>query len=345
MTRTLVSTWYGTFLLDAERVVREQRAPLETEALANRALKRREGRHTPEDEAVLAERGEETWRTGDRRLVGPGVEYDPDSPRTVPIATDPAILRAATLLAAEQSLTAAWDPSIHLEEAVRAARDLDRAANLVGERLATWAAHDFPDVDPTDGGRAARAVLEGDGVAALAPTEPGLIEARHRLAGLYRMIGETRSALDAAVAAAVPLKTPNLSELLGADLAARMLAQAGGLDRLARLPASTVQVLGAERAFFEHLRGRAPPPRHGLLFVHPSIQSAPRTERGRLARSLAAKVAIAARLDQAGTPLDPSLKAAFERRRAALRERRSADPRRRERRRSRAPLDRAPSDR
>jgi nucleolar protein 56 len=129
--------------------------------------------------------------------------------------------------------------------------------------------------------------------------------------------------MESALTEAMPERAPNLTALLGPLLAARLISQAGSLQRLSELPASTIQVLGAERAFFEHLRGRAPPPRHGLLFLHPKLHSAPRLERGRLARALAGKVAIAARLDRAGRPLDPRLLAAFEGRATELDERRA----------------------
>jgi nucleolar protein 56 len=111
------------------------------------------------------------------------------------------------------------------------------------------------------------------------------------------------------------------------------------------MPASTVQVLGAERAFFEHLRGNAPPPRHGLLFLHPAIQSASRHERGKLARTLAGKVAIAARLDRAGAPVDPSLGRAFEARRTRLKEARKPKRTRVRPGRSGKPLHTAAGDR
>ena len=104
-------------------------------------------------------------------------------------------------------------------------------------------------------------------------------------------------------------------------------------------------VLGAERAFFEHLRGRAPPPRHGLLFLHPAIQSAPRGERGKLARALAGKVSIAARLDVAGAPIHPELAQAFDARRSVLKARRGATRRPARPRRSVLPLDGAARDR
>jgi nucleolar protein 56 len=282
--------------------------------------------------------------TRDRRLIGPGVAYAVEATAGVPFDGDPDLKRQYLLRSAEEALEASWDPSIHVEEAVRAVRDLDRASNLVGERLASWVGRDAPDVDSEDPVRAARAALEAGDPTSLGPSDPKLREARRQLAELYGAMRATRDSLEAAVAASVPVHTPNLNDLLGPELSALLLAQAGGLDRLSRLPASTVQVLGAERAFFEHLRGRAPPPRHGLLFLHPQIQSAPRSDRGRLARSLAGKVAIAARKDQSGSPVTPDLKAAFERREADLRSRRGAG-RRKARGGSPLPLDGAARDR
>ncbi len=332
MARSVVTTWYGTFLVEGDRVLGSVLAPATAEALAERVRMRQTGGTTPEEEELLGTRGSEAWSTRDRRLADRGLRWDPRAPAAPPGATavpDRAVQRDAVLAAADRALADSWDPSVHVEEAVRAASDLDRAANLVGERLASWVARDAPDVDPANPDAAARRVLAGATDSAYGPADPAVREARRRLADLYQSIARTRSELANAVKGAVPVSTPNLSALLGPDLAARLLAQARGLDRLARLPASTIQVLGAERAFFEHLRGRAPPPRHGLLFLHPAIQSAPRTERGKLARTLAAKVAIAARLDRAGTPLDPSLLRAFEARRGRLKE---ARPRRNERR-------------
>jgi nucleolar protein 56 len=319
--RAVVTTWYGTFLLEGERVVRSALAPEDPESLAERARQRREGALTAEEETILADRGAEEWVTRDRRLADHGLRLDLRASGVVvseALRSSPDRLRPALLLAAERALVAAWDPSVHVEEAVRAAADLDRVRNLVGERLASWVARDSPEIDASDHSGAVRAALDSAGAEQLGPGDPNLREARRRLAELYRAVVATHDGLQAAVAAAAPRRAPNLSSLLGPDLTARLLAQAGGLERLARLPASTIQVLGAERAFFEHLRGRAPPPRHGLLFLHPAIQSAPRLERGKLARALAGKAAIAARLDRAGSAVDPSLARAFDQRRAAI---------------------------
>jgi nucleolar protein 56 len=75
------------------------------------------------------------------------------------------------------------------------------------------------------------------------------------------------------------------------------MSRAGSLKRLAFLPSSTIQVLGAEKALFRALKTGARPPKHGLLFQHPAVHSAPKWHRGKIARALASKIAIAARID------------------------------------------------
>ncbi len=90
---------------------------------------------------------------------------------------------------------------------------------------------------------------------------------------------------------------PNITALVGALLGARLISLAGGLDNLAKLPASTIQVLGAEKALFRALRTGGRPPKHGIIFQFPEIHRAPRWQRGKIARALAGKLAIAARVD------------------------------------------------
>jgi nucleolar protein 56 len=325
----VVSSFQGAFLVEGGRIVEVRTAPSRTEDLAERARLRHEGLLTPEEVDLLRDPSAHEWVTSDRRLAGHGPRYDPDAIRLPPdLRSDRSVVREALLAEGARALDAAWDPSIHVEEAVRASADLDRVKNLVGERLGSWVSRDSPDIDSGDHARAAASALDGGApTSPLGPGEVSLVAARKRLAELYRSIEATQADLARAVEAATPERTPNLAALLGPDLAARMLAQAGGLDRLARLPSSTVQVLGAERAFFEHLRGRAPPPRHGLLFLHPAIQSAPRHERGKLARALAGKVAIAARMDHESAAVDPNLARAFERRRADLKAQRKGSRR------------------
>lgn len=90
---------------------------------------------------------------------------------------------------------------------------------------------------------------------------------------------------------------PNIAYLAGSLLAAKLIEKAGGLRRMAMMPSSTIQVLGAEKAMFRALKTRARPPKHGLIYLHPYVHGAPRDRRGSRARGLAAKIAIAARAD------------------------------------------------
>jgi len=90
---------------------------------------------------------------------------------------------------------------------------------------------------------------------------------------------------------------PNLAYIAGPVLGAKLIEKAGGLSRLGTMPSSKIQVLGAEKALFRSVKTKAKPPKHGLLYQHPYVNKAPRGRRGNRARSLAAKIAIAARAD------------------------------------------------
>jgi nucleolar protein 56 len=100
---------------------------------------------------------------------------------------------------------------------------------------------------------------------------------------------------------------PNLATILGTAVGARILAKAGSLKKLASLPASTIQILGAEKALFRSLKTGTQPPKHGILFQHPIVHAAPKWQRGKMARAIASKAAIAARVDVYGGGLNQTL--------------------------------------
>lgn len=93
---------------------------------------------------------------------------------------------------------------------------------------------------------------------------------------------------------------PNMTAVVGAALSARLISIAGSLNNLAKMPASTLQVLGAEKALFRSLKTGARPPKHGVIFQHTAIHQAPRWQRGKIARTLSGKLTIAARVDAFG---------------------------------------------
>lgn len=96
----------------------------------------------------------------------------------------------------------------------------------------------------------------------------------------------------------------NTSSLVGEDLSLDILSKSGGLKRLIKYPSSTIQVLGAEKAFFKHMTTGSPPPKHGVIFRHPDVSPLKPSMRGKVSRMIANKIAITTRADYLGTKLD-----------------------------------------
>ncbi|MEM5836158.1 MAG: hypothetical protein QXR09_02525 [Candidatus Aenigmatarchaeota archaeon] len=90
---------------------------------------------------------------------------------------------------------------------------------------------------------------------------------------------------------------PNFSKLAGPTLAAKMIAKAGGLEKLAKMPSSAIQLMGAEKSLFRFLHGKGKSPRFGMLYNHPLILKTPEKLKGKVARIIASKLSIAAKLD------------------------------------------------
>ncbi len=90
---------------------------------------------------------------------------------------------------------------------------------------------------------------------------------------------------------------PNLSALIGETVAARLIQKAGSLTSLAKCPASTVQILGAEKALFRALKTKGNTPKYGLIYHSSFIGRASAKNKGRISRYLANKCSIASRID------------------------------------------------
>jgi nucleolar protein 56 len=117
------------------------------------------------------------------------------------------------------------------------------------------------------------------------------------LAGHIEKLADERTRLMKAISAMAGNLAPNCSELVGGLVAARLISRAGSLKELSALPSSSIQVIGAESALFTHMRAKTPPPKHGIIFQHRRVHNAPRPVRGKVARVLAGKLAIAAKID------------------------------------------------
>merc|ERR1712071_206757 len=110
-------------------------------------------------------------------------------------------------------------------------------------------------------------------------------------------LAEYRKQLSAYLTDKMNIVAPNLSALIGDTVAARLISKAGSLTNLAKSPASTVQILGAEKALFRALKTWGNTPKYGLIYHSTFIGRADAKNKGRISRYLANKCSIATRID------------------------------------------------
>ena len=215
---------------------------------------------------------------------------------------------------------------LHIIQSINALDELDKIINTVGARMREWYGLHFPELDNLVSSLLVYAQIVSkaglrENIIVEILQSIGLPEKKievildaskrskggdmtlenlvivKRLADEVIAQSDLRRVLADHIEVSMETVAPNVKELLTAAVGARIISKAGSLARLATLPASTIQILGAEKALFRALKTGARPPKHGLLFQHPLIHSAPKWQRGKIARAVASKVAISARID------------------------------------------------
>jgi nucleolar protein 56 len=215
---------------------------------------------------------------------------------------------------------------LHAIQAVNALDELDETINTIGTRLREWYGLHFPELDnllqnvstyahlvKVAGSREKithdiclqtdlpenkiQIIVQMASKSRGGNLPPETLQTLQKLADEILDLTQLRTDLSEMIETIVKAIAPNLNNMLTPVIAARLMSRAGSLKRLAFLPSSTIQVLGAEKALFRALKTGARPPKHGLLFQHPAVHSAPKWHRGKIARALASKIAIAARID------------------------------------------------
>lgn len=94
---------------------------------------------------------------------------------------------------------------------------------------------------------------------------------------------------------------PNLQVLIGTTVGARLISKAGSLNSLAKSPASTLQIMGAEKALFRALKSKSNTPKYGILYHSSFIGKASPRDKGRISRYVANKCSMACRIDNFST--------------------------------------------
>jgi nucleolar protein 56 len=278
-----VLRWYGVFVVDGDELVEEH--PFSKEEITGKVAHMLKGEWSEIDPRLSGSPegwgdGALTSPAGNASIVpGPGAYGLSDDDLSVVIADASEIIAQEELRSDDQAIIRIVD----------ALEDIQRAVVLLETRVRDWTTVDgFAGVE-----------------------DPPSLEALRRSVG---EINAAKSALEGELEIIVERCAPNTSRLLGASITASLIARARGLDRLARFPAGTIQILGAEKAFFRHLKGGGRMPKHGFIYQHPWVHRTPRRGRGKAARALAGKTAIAARADHFGGDLGDQLVTAMEKR-------------------------------
>ncbi len=250
-------------------------------------------------------------------------------------------VRSASLELAKSRVSAAIEErDLLIKNAVDAIDEIDKSINILVMRLREWYSLHHPSLSQIveDQESFARILmhccgkkmmnqqcLEGAGVpdalvdaitksgsdvgAPMSDSDIGVIQG---LANTIDKMYQQRGELEGYVTGLMEEVAPNMSVLAGPLIGARLISSAGSLKELARRPSSTIQVFGAERALFRSIKTGAAPPKHGIIYRVPEINTSPYWIRGKVARALAGKLSIAARIDAySGTDIGDELRKDF----------------------------------
>jgi nucleolar protein 56 len=245
-------------------------------------------------------------------------------------------------------------------QTVRSIEDLDKILNLLAGRVREWYGLHFPELDrlvekhdsyirlvhslgsresftfdalgklgiPQDKATQISASAEKSSGAEMSGTD---LEWLREVCGTVLELYGLREAAEKYTDKIMGEVAPNMTSVLGAVLSAKLISMAGGLENVAKMPSSTLQVLGAEKALFRTLKTGARPPKHGIIFQYAPIHQSPKWLRGKIARAVAGKLAIAARMDvYGGGDKGQALKEALEKKIVDLKGRYQSPPHKRE---------------
>jgi nucleolar protein 56 len=268
----LITKWFGTFIYNKKGVKNKILFPKNEDEIAKLLLKIDKNEILPEEKKIT--KGIKKIIVSEKRLQKIG-EYIPSDPFFKKFDIKPEdfdfsedLLHKATLIVTKNRVEERLaSEDLQIIQMVNALNDLIQTSNLLSERLDSWS------VIPTSKEK-------------MQPLKNAFFAVNNEIKSLEKQIDIDMQKI-----------APNISKMTGPLIGARLISLAGGLVRLAILPASTIQILGAEKALFRFKKEGGKPPKHGVIFQHSYINKSPREIRGKIARVFAAKIAIAAKAD------------------------------------------------
>ncbi|MFP4000489.1 MAG: NOP5/NOP56 family protein [Candidatus Natronoplasma sp.] len=310
----LHTTWFGTFLVEEGKVVNKELFPKDPKVIAERKGFRQKG-EVLEEEKELIEKVDTELIVTDERLSRFGevnldieIEIDPED-----YDFKEELLHESLQVLGKDKIRESIDFGEHLARAVKTIQDLNETINIKIERLKNWYSLYFPELENEVKDEEYLDLIIEYGDRDRIKDEIGLnkdltgkevtgqeIEHFKRLADSIREEKSLKDGLEGYIEEKMREIAPNITALTGPKLGGELIAAQGSLKELAKQPASTIQVLGAEKSLFRHLDKGTDPPKHGLILQHPYVHRAPEDVRGKIARAFANKIAIASRIDYFG---------------------------------------------
>lgn len=309
----IVTKWFGTFLCDENKIVKKALFPKDAKTISEKLAQMQRG-GILDEERKLAE-GQEKLYVADRRQspIGKPCFFDSSFIKAESFGYDDKLMHDAMLGLGKLRTSEPLARDKNVVQAIRNLDDLIETANLLNERLHEWYGLHFPELSDYAKDKRYAELVSKHGERKGIIDELGIniesigtdfeekdMDAVRELAATLCKIYADKERTESYISEIVEKTSPNLCKLLGGPLAARLISLSGGMERLATLPSSTVQLLGAEKAMFRHLKSGKNPPKHGVIYQHPEVHRAPKWQRGNIARTLACKISLAAKIDAYG---------------------------------------------
>ena len=202
----------------------------------------------------------------------------------------------------------------HLIQAVNSIEEIDETISKLIERIREWYALYFPEMDVIKNNETyIKLISQNKTKEEIIKAKPDAfphsiidldddidsedLEIMNNYANSIYELQKSRKNIEEYIDHKMNSIAPNLRLLVGPTLGAKLISHAGGIKRLAMYPSSTVQIMGAEKALFRHLKSGDRPPKYGLIYQHPQVRGAKWWNRGKIARMLAGKISLAVRRD------------------------------------------------
>lgn len=202
----------------------------------------------------------------------------------------------------------------HLIQAINSIDEIDESISKLVERIREWYALYFPEMDVVKNNetyiklisqnKTKEKIIEAkpdafpsDIIDLDEDINPLDLEIMNNYANSIYELQKSRQNIEKYIDEKIESIAPNLKLLVGSSLGAKLISHARGIRRLALYSSSTVQIMGAEKALFRHLKSGDRPPKYGLIYQHPQVRGAKWWNRGKIARMLAGMISLAVRRD------------------------------------------------